>query len=81
MVCAMFVTANIPILEFKELKNQFPDGTYPWWFVKTPKGWIEIGWIDWSDTDIRKSVTTDDTMVHAWTELKAAEYLTTLWKD
>lgn len=61
----------------------------PWFLVKTPHGMIEIGWrkrvmnIDWSDTPVRDVVTEDEvtkdkTMVHAWTELKAAEYLQTL---
>ena len=61
----------------------------PWWLVKTPVGLIKIGWrkrvisIDWSDTPIRAIVTDDDTtkeenMVHAWTELKAIEYLQAL---
>lgn len=63
----------------------------PWWLVKTSFGCIEIGFrrhvysIDWSDTPIRKVVTKDEvtksnTCVHAWTILKAAEYLTELVK-
>lgn len=61
----------------------------PWWLVKTHAGLIEIGnrksvlSIDWSDTPIRKIITDDDvtkkeTMVHAWTEAKAVEYLSAL---
>jgi hypothetical protein len=61
----------------------------PWWFIKTHVGWVKIGWrkrvieIDWSDTFIRVEVTQDDvtkssTMVHAWTEEKAIEYLKAL---
>ena len=61
----------------------------PWWLVRTTFGLMKIGWrkrvlnIDWSDTDIRAIVTKDDvtkepTMVHAWSELKAVEYLTRL---
>lgn len=60
-----------------------------WWFVKTEFGWVEIGRrkrvisINWRDTPFRglitvDDVTKDDTDVHAWTDLKAAEYLTTL---
>jgi hypothetical protein len=58
----------------------------PWWLVKTHAGLIKIGWrkrvlnIEWSDTPIRAIITDDDvtkepTMVHAWSELKAVEYL------
>jgi len=64
----------------------------PWWLVKTPKGMIEIGRrkrvisIDWSDTGIPfDNITEDDVtkgglFVHAWTMVKAAEYLTALNK-
>ncbi len=66
-----------------------PDETgdyFPWWLVKTPAGLVEIGWrkrvidISWNDTDIRAVITKDDvtkseTMVHAWSEEKALEYL------
>ncbi len=54
-------------------------------------GLIEIGWrkrvinIDWSETAVRASVTDDDvtkseTMVHAWSDTKALEYLKALAK-
>lgn len=60
-----------------------------WWLVKTPRGLVHIGWrkrvisIDWEDTGIKKIVTEDDvtkeeTLVHAWSEEKAVEYLKTL---
>jgi hypothetical protein len=60
-----------------------------WWLVKTPLGLIEVGWrkrviqIDWSETNIRCDVTSDDvtkhdSMVHAWSEEKAIEYLKVL---
>ncbi len=60
-----------------------------WWFCKTEIGWIEIGErkrviaIDWSETAVRKIITTDETTkdefrVHAWTELKVVEYLKAL---
>ncbi len=60
-----------------------------WWFVKTEFGWIEIGRrknvysIDWEDTEIRTTVTTDEvtkweTGVHAWSVEKAIEYLRAL---
>lgn len=63
----------------------------PWWLVKTPAGLIQIGWrkrvisIDWSDTAIRTvitddEVTKDNTMVHAWSTVRALEYLTKLAK-
>jgi hypothetical protein len=61
----------------------------PWWLVKTSFGLIKIGWrkrvisIDWSDTALRLNLTQDDvtkseTYVHAWTYVKALEYLTSL---
>lgn len=61
----------------------------PWWLVRTSFGLVKIGWrkrvlnIDWSDTSIREIVTADDvtkepTMCHAWSELKAVEYLKSL---
>jgi len=61
----------------------------PWWLVKTNQGLVKIGWrksvisINWVDTDIRQLVTNDDvtkdeTMVHAWSYIKALEYLTKL---
>lgn len=61
----------------------------PWWLVLTDFGPIEIGWrkrvisIDWSATNIRGVVTTDETTkglghVHAWTMDAAVRYLTAL---
>jgi hypothetical protein len=58
----------------------------PWWLVKTYAGLVKIGWrkrvlnIDWSDTPIRAIITDDDvtkteTLVHAYSDLKAVEYL------
>ena len=68
----------------KEYYQYFFDS--PWWLVKTEIGLIEIGCrkrvinIDWEDTSIRRIVTSDettkgDTFVHAWSLIKAAEYL------
>lgn len=65
--------------------------TSPWWLVRTPFGEIEIGWrkrvmsIDWSDTKLRELITEDDVtkdehLVHAWTYVKALEYLSNLRK-
>lgn len=62
---------------------------YPWWFVKTARGYIELGWrkrvieINWSDTDVRgvvtaDEVTKDDIGVHAYSMAKAVEYMTEL---
>lgn len=61
----------------------------PWWLVITEFGPIEIGWrkrviqIDWEDTAARVVVTEDkvtkeNTYVHAWSYVKALEYLTAL---
>jgi hypothetical protein len=60
----------------------------PWWLVQTELGLVKIGWrkrvinIDWSATPLRTTITEDDvtksaTMVHAWNEEKAVEYLKT----
>lgn len=61
----------------------------PWFLVKTQFGLIEIGprkrviSIDWSDTSLRVNVTEENvtkstSMVHAYTVLKAIEYLKVL---
>jgi len=61
----------------------------PWWLATTPFGPIEIGWrkrvisISWEDTPARQvvtddDVTKDDTGVHAYSYVKALEYLTAL---
>jgi hypothetical protein len=62
----------------------------PWWLVKTSFGLIKIGWrkrvisIDWSDTAFRRlnltkdDVTKTETSVHAYSYIKALEYLTSL---
>ncbi len=63
--------------------------TRPWWLVKTAKGMIEIGprkrviSIDWSDCGVQAEVTKDEvtkdpTMVHAYSLIDAAKYLTAL---
>jgi hypothetical protein len=61
----------------------------PWWLATTPWGAIQIGWlkrvisISWEETHVRKIITPDDLtkderMVHAYTLVKALEYLTSL---
>lgn len=61
----------------------------PWWLVKTKAGLVKIGVrkrvvsISWEDTPIRKiitdeDVTKDETMVHAWTDADAVNYLKAL---
>lgn len=97
---ALFTLAGISILNIKALPDGYSyspeDSRYfevfpkcVWWFVKTPAGWVEIGWrkrvisIDWIDTTIRKIITDDNvtknlTYVHAWGRQKALEYLTSL---
>ncbi|MFA5312744.1 MAG: hypothetical protein WC375_05395, partial [Methanomassiliicoccales archaeon] len=76
-VKSLFIIANISVLNIKPLPDGYGfrpnDPRYfetlqrqVWWFVKTPYGWVEIGWrknvisIDWSDTSLRKIITTDD---------------------
>lgn len=102
-VLSIFIAAGIPVLNMKPLPNGYsyqpPDPRYrttypdpPWWFVKTPVGWIEIGWrkrvisINWEDTPIRhivtaKEVTKDEQSVHAWSILEAIEFLIELRKQ
>lgn len=91
MVAAWFESAGFKRPEtMYELVNEYdPERDDSWWLVKTELGLIKIGWrkrvicIDWSETPIRKLVTTDDvtkdeTMVHAWSVGEAIKYLTTL---
>lgn len=97
---SLFTLAGFDVLRIKPLPDGYgysPDDeryfeTVPrqaWWFVKTPFGWIEIGWrkrvinIDWQDTPYRgvvteDQVTKDDEMVHAYSLADAVTYLTTL---
>lgn len=99
-VRSLFTLAGIPVLATKPLFDGYgysPDDsrfyeTKPrcaWWFVKTPVGWVEIGWrkrvisINWEDTPIRAVITADDVTkdeasVHAWDTGKALEYLKAL---
>lgn len=73
-------------LRYAKLREQSP-----WWLVKTEFGLVEIGWrkrcieIRWGDFSYHPEVTSDDvtksdTYVHAWTTMKAAEYLAELKK-
>jgi hypothetical protein len=99
-VTGLFALAGIPVLRVKSMTDGYSCGPDDprffekpprcvWWFVKTPAGWVEIGWrkrviaINWEDTHVRKIITKDDvtkseTDVHAWSNLKALEYLTAL---
>jgi len=100
---AIFTPASIDVLDIEPLIDGygFPleDSRFflsaprlCWWFVKTNRGWIKLGWrnrvihIEWKDTDIRKIVTEDNvtkntTCVHAWIIEKAIEYLRSLFSD
>ena len=64
----------------------YDDVRKPWWLARTVLGLIRLGWrkrvleIDWEDTGLREVVTADDvtkseTMVHAYSQEKAVEYL------
>lgn len=99
-VKGLFAIAGIKVLATKALCDGYgyqPDDDRflkepmrtVWWFVKTPSGWVEIGWrkrvisINWSDTPIRKIVTEDDVTkgedyAHAWEMGDALKYLTFL---
>lgn len=93
---ALFVLAEIQVQGHYQLANQYWPRSYyrlvlenPWWLIKTPYGFIKIGWrkrvinIDWSETKFRGMVTEDQvikeqTYVHAYTGEKAVEYLKVL---
>lgn len=97
-VHAIFLLAGFPVTKTYKIENGYwpdvPDYAglrreSPWWLVGTGAGLILIGWrkkvisIDWSDTAIRETITTDEVtkdlhMVHAWSFAKAVEYLNAL---
>ena len=71
------------------LAPNYDDVRRPWWLAQTSIGLIEIGRrksvisISWDATKVRAVVTEDDvtkkdTLVHAYTQAKAVEYLTHL---
>lgn len=89
-VLKMYQLANgyIPIERASERDFQYLQAN-PWWLAKTDFGLIRIGWrkrvisIDWSDTPFRGVITEDDVTkdgegVHAYSYVKALEYLTAL---
>lgn len=66
-VLYIFQLAGVPVLDTKRLENAYWPLAYkeeilanPWWFVRTPNGWIEVGRrkrvfsVDWKDTPVRK---------------------------
>lgn len=70
--------------DYQQLRDESP-----WWLVHTEFGMVKIGWrkrvisIDWQRTAVRVVVTEDDVTkddrgVHAWSYVKALEYLTAL---
>lgn len=89
---ALFVLANIDVLEVTAIDNEYSPSlidTAPWFKVLTSIGTIKIGnrkrvtVIDWTDTDVRHVVTEDhvtksDSMVHAWSVGKVVNYLIAL---
>lgn len=97
-VRAIFTVARLRAEKLWQLTNRYWPDSYlkeraesPWWLVRTRIGLIVIGWrkrvinIDWSDTEVRGIVTSDDvtkdsTHVHAWDESKAVEYLRSLYQ-
>lgn len=98
---SIFILAGIQPLAFEALIDGYGFGADDnrlyeeplrcvWWFVKTSRGWVKIGWrkrvinIDWTHTDIRKKPTEDDVTkydncVHAWSIEKAIEYVRNLF--
>lgn len=93
---SLFTLAGLKVNRVWKLQNQYwPDvddylkirAKHPWWLVMTDHGLVELGWrkrvisIDWSATNVRAVVTTDDvtkceTLVHAWGFPDAVKYLT-----
>lgn len=66
-VLSIFQLAGVPVLDTKRLENAYWPAAYkeeilanPWWFVRTPHGWIEVGRrkrvfsVEWKDTPFRK---------------------------
>lgn len=70
---------------------KYDDVREPWWLFQTQHGLIRIGRrkrvteIDWSATSFRgkitdePNVTSEDTLVHAWSDDKAAKYMRELF--
>ena len=87
----VFKLANIEVLKYWEIKNEYSGDKADWLLVKTPLGLIKIGWrkrvvnIDWSDTGIKyltkDDVTKDEYFCHAWSYEKAVSYLTKLVRE
>ena len=87
---SIFQLAGIIILREWELVDGYdPDRGRSWYLFQTAYGLIKIGWrkrvinIDWSDTGVKAIVTEDNvtkelTFVHAYSDLKAIEYLRNL---
>lgn len=92
-VRAIFLLAGIRVIFLEKVANRYrgldkPTAEYWWWAVETRFGKVVIGWrknvihIDWEDTGMVINVTEDNVTksgrsVHAWSELKALEYLIT----
>jgi len=88
---SMLNIAGFKILDCYELPNEYWPLSYfrlrmenPWWLFKTQFGLLKIGWRkrviaigwDWIDCVVTQDdVTKNSMMVHAWTDLKAVEYL------
>lgn len=90
---AIFLLARINVKAVVQIPNEYWPESYtklrednPWWKVTTDLGVIKIGWrkrvieIDWSETNRRGLVTTDDVtksdhMVHAYNHGDAVKYL------
>lgn len=93
---ALLTLAGFAVSKVWRLENCYWPDSYialrianPWWLVKTEIGLITIGWrkrvlsIDWSETDVRATVTEDGVTngadhVHAYSTAQALEYLSAL---
>lgn len=86
----IFEDANIVVLQYWDVKNQYYGDRADWLLVKTKYGLITIGWrkrvitIDWGDTKIKHVVSHDVTkgvyMCHAWSYAEAKDLLKQVFK-
>ena len=87
---AVFTLAGIKVIKVWDIKNGYGGEEADWLLVNTELGMITLGWrrrviaIDWEETGIRCTVPDEVTKgpfnVHAWSYVKAVEYLSRVVK-
>jgi hypothetical protein len=85
---SIFMLADLEVLNHWDIKNEYRGDKADWLLVETKLGMIKIGWIhrviniDWKATGIKMTVSDDVTKneyhCHAWSYVKAIEYITQL---